>query len=294
MSGSASGSGNSSATLGQGGGQAQTDTTTSAQIQVVSAGSFEIELSVDSTEIDSIAEGQTVTITEAESSSTTGTFGPGGDSPVVAAFRGAVASRESRPPRVAATRQFSRPDGDGTSDDGDDTAEDGTDDGPTIASDAVTATGEVVEVDRIADASSGVAIYAVTVGFDDTDGNFFIGTSVVADVVTSERKGVTQIPLTALASSQDGASVTLAVDGTTRGRHRDANGVDRGDLRQAMIEITDGLQPGDRVIAERVVAGPGGGRTLDGGNLPTDGEFPTDGQFPGSGFPGDAPGTAGN
>ncbi len=243
LTGSDSGSGNSDGNLAPSG-QSPTDDSTSAQIQLVSTGSYAIDLSVDSTEIDSIEVGQTVTITEAVSSTARTVFGPGGVFP----GGGPTFSSDGAPTFTSSEGPVQAPPaaGDDSGDDGE------TDTGPTVATDAATATGTVTEVDEIADASSGVATYAVTVSFDDDSGDFFIGTSVVADITTSERADVVQLPIDAITNGTDGATVTVAVDGDLDGATEQRN-VETGETSGTMIEITSGLEPGERVIIERTV-----------------------------------------
>ena len=194
--GSNSGTGGSDANVGPSGSSPDGSDTASAEISIVSTGSYEIELSVDSTEIDSIEIGQPVSITEAVSSSSSTTFGPGAF-PGGGVFPGGVVQANGGAPTFIAP---------GATDSANEAATDdaAADTGPTIATDAAVATGEVVAVDKIADASSGVATYSVTVGFTDDTSTFFIGTSVVADITTSERTDVLQVPLQAVTTTARG------------------------------------------------------------------------------------------
>lgn len=280
QTGSASGTGNSNAAIGSSGQTPSSSESSSAQVQIVSTGAFEIELAVDSTEIDSIEVGQPVAITEAVSSTASTGFGPGGGFPGGAAptfgagGAGPMSGQFPGQTQLASTRTAT---GDA---DADSTDADSTDAGSaaTITSDAAAATGTVTAVDRIADASSGVASYAVTVSFEDATDSFFIGTSVVADITTSERTDVVQLPIGAVTVATDGSTVKLAVDGDVDGE-TDTVAVTTGETSATMIEVTGGVEPGDRVVVERTTGGPGGGRTFDGsqnpGAGPFSGEFPT-------------------
>ena len=179
---------------------------------VVSTGSYEIDLSVDSTEIDSIEVGQTRDdhrsgVVDARTTSSARRRVPRRRSDVQQRRCSDVHVRSDAPVRgadAAATATTAADDGE-------------TDAGPIVATDAATATGTVTEVDEIADASSGVATYSVTVSFDDDSGDFFIGTSVVADITTSERADVVQLPIDAVTIGTDGATVTVAIDGDLDG-----------------------------------------------------------------------------
>jgi hypothetical protein len=255
--GSDSPSGNSDANLAPNGSD-----TPSAQVSIVSTGSYEIELSVDSSEIESIEIGQPVSITEAVSSSNTITFGPG-NFPGGGALPGGVVQMAGGPAIAV----------DATDGDAADAADDATiDAGPVIATDAAAATGTVVAVDEIADASSGVATYSVTVAFSDDTSTFFIGTSVVVDITTSERSDVVQVPTQAVANGSDGSTVEVALEGTTDGA-TETRSVTTGESSGMMIEITDGLEPGEQVIIEiDVPTDFGGGR--DGQTGPPAGAFP--------------------
>ena len=233
-----------------------------AQVSIVSTGSYEIELSVDSSEIESIEIGQPVSITEAVSSSNTITFGPG-NFPGGGALPGGVVQMAGGPAIAV----------DATDGDAADAADDATiDAGPVIATDAAAATGTVVAVDEIADASSGVATYSVTVAFSDDTSTFFIGTSVVVDITTSERSDVVQVPTQAVTNGSDGSTVEVALEGTTDGA-TETRSVTTGESSGMMIEITDGLEPGEQVIIEiDVPTDFGGGR--DGQTGPPAGAFP--------------------
>ena len=50
-----------------------------------------------------------------------------------------------------------------------------------------TATGTVTEVGEVADASSGVAKYPVTVSFDADTSDFYVGSTVTGDIATNTR-----------------------------------------------------------------------------------------------------------
>ena len=120
--------------------------------------------------------------------------------------------------------------------------------------------GEVTEVADIADASSGVATYAVTVAFDDTSGDFNAGATVLVDITVSEVTDVVQVSSLAVTTSDGESTVTVVADDGSD----EARAVTTGMSAGSMVEITSGLEPGERVR----LALPGGG----GGGLGTGGE----------------------
>lgn len=230
LTGSGTGSGRSSAT---GGGstaalpsanQSTGSSSSTAQIQVVSSGRFEVEVSVDSTDIDSIEVGQTVDVAVTTSSSNRrGGFGgfPGGGLPTGGFPTGGF------PTELGG---------------------DGSGDGPTATgASGATATGSVTEVSRIADASSGVAAYQVVVSFTGATDQFYVGSSVTADIVTAERTDVLQVPTRAVSTDDTGSSVTVSTDGTADGA-TETRSVTIGLTASGMTEITSGLKAGEQVV----------------------------------------------
>ena len=220
LTGSGTGSGRSSAT---GGGstaalpsanQSTGSSSSTAQIQVVSSGRFEVEVSVDSTDIDSIEVGQTVDVAVTTSSSNRrGGFGgfPTGGFPTELGGGGS---------------------GTGTTQSG---------------ASGATATGSVTEVSRIADASSGVAAYQVVVSFTGATDQFYVGSSVTADIVTAERTDVLQVPTRAVSTDDTGSSVTVSTDGSADGA-TETRSVTIGLTASGMTEITSGLKAGEQVV----------------------------------------------
>ncbi len=93
--------------------------------------------------------------------------------------------------------------------------------------DAASATGTVTEVGQVADASSGVATYPVTISFDSTSGDFFVGSTVTGEIATQERADVIQVSSLAVTTANGTSTVTVS-----NGRHddrpdRDPDGHDR-------------------------------------------------------------------
>ena len=271
VTGSGSGSGQSASSMGSNNvaaapeatGAAGTDATSSApvQIQIVSAGTYEVELAVDTADIDSVAVGQAVDLTiSTDSAGTTATAtGPGGFGPP-GGFPGAT------------------PDEDGEEDPSDSSGS---------SSDDVTATGMVTEVSRVADASSGVAKYDVTVGFTADAGQVWVGSAASAEINVTERDEVTQVSSRAVSTTAGVSVVTVALEGTVDGATEERT-IETGEASAQMTEVVSGLEPGEFVIVEVPSFGaregiPGGGEP-PGGVQPPDGVQVPDGvQLPGAG-----------
>ena len=131
------------------------------------------------------------------------------------------------------------------------------------------------EVGRIADASSGVASYPVTVLFENTDGEFNAGETVSVEITYDEVQDVVQVPTLAVTTEEDGSStVTVRTDDGDETRT-----VETGLTSGTMTEITAGLEAGETVVMS--FGGQGGaGGFPGGGDLPDD--LPEG--FPGAGL----------
>ena len=144
---------------------------------MVSKGQYTVSLSVDSNDIDGVAVGQPVTLTLSTSSAANGVLGGfggrfGGRFGGVAAGGNTAATGNGA--GSAYGRHGVRAVGGATS--------------------AATATGTVTDVAKVADASSGVATYPVTVTFTADANDFFVGSTVTAAIVTNTRTNVLQVP----------------------------------------------------------------------------------------------------
>jgi macrolide-specific efflux system membrane fusion protein len=267
QTGSDSGTGNSSSDLGSGGadlpngdnGSNGSDNSSTPDLQVVSTGKYSAELQVDSSQVDRVRPGAPVTVSVSTGSSNTisGGFFPG-------AVRRSDAGTGSTG-NAANANGGTGPTGDGT-----------------------TVTGIVYEVGKVADASSGVARYPVTIAFSTDDASFSIGTSITGDISSTVKDDAVQVPVRAVSTSDGRSTVTVALDGTTTGRTETVE-VTTGESAGGQIEITSGLDDGQQVIVENVVITGGGGGDGDrvelpgGGQLPAGGNLPVTGQFPGGG-----------
>jgi hypothetical protein len=125
-------------------------------------------------------------------------------------------------------------------------------------------------VGAVADASSGVATFPVTVTFDAAPDKFFVGATVAGQIVTSATGDVIQVPARAVTTATDGSTtVALSTDGTAD--HTKTQAVTTGITSGGLIEIKSGLSVGDQVvIIRRTFPGAGaGGGTGGGGSTRT-------------------------
>jgi macrolide-specific efflux system membrane fusion protein len=268
-SGQSAGGGDSSGTLPGGGGATgsqDTSTSSTSHIQVVSTNRYSVELDVDSTSVDAIEAGQEVTLTVTTGSSSGGfpnfpgggggfTFpgGGGGGLPDLGGGNGGNG-------------------GGGADGGGQDTTT------PGAGTTAATATGKVAEVGAVANADSGVARYPVSVTFTAGSDEFVVGATVSADIVTTARDDVLQIPVRAVTTEDGVSKVTVAVDGTADGA-TESRTVETGLTASGMVEITKGLKAGEQVIVETpALFGGGADGGAGNGDAPPDvptGGFPT-------------------
>lgn len=280
MTGSGSGSGMSSSSLGsssQDAGMGSGQTTTTAQIQVVSTGRYTVELGFDSTDVANLAEGQSASVVRSTSTSSTsgaGGFGGGG-------FPGGGFGNGGFPGGGGQGFQLGGPSGSsagagsgaGAGEGTDEESDAGTSADPsadpsagTTIGDAVT--GEVIEVGKVASATSGVATYPVTVTFEDTSGGFNVGAAVSVTITYAEGDEALLVPAMAVTTEDDVSTVQVSVDGELETRE-----VTVGDTVDNMTAITSGLDEGDQVALSFGRMGGGGGGEIPGGDGSTAG-FP--------------------
>ena len=244
LTGSQTGTGQSAGTIGESDTQGlptntEQETSATPHIQVVSAGTFTVELGVDDTDIERLEVGQTATVSLSTASSTTG-FGPpgGGGFPGGGEFPGGGSAAGGFPGGGAL------PGGDEPSAEGD--AGGGEDDAPTEAGavpGGAEASGELTDVGAMADASSGVASYPVTVAFTDDSGDFNVGATVTVEITYDEREDVVQVPAMAVTTADGTSTVTVRSDDGDEERT-----VDTGLTSGSMVEITSGLEAGEQVV----------------------------------------------
>jgi multidrug efflux pump subunit AcrA (membrane-fusion protein) len=166
--------------------------------------------------------GQTATVTRSTSSSSRGAF-PGGLG------------------KIFAQNGAQGPAADSSSDSGDSPSSSGT------ATDGTEATGTVTAVGKIADASSGVATYPVTISFDASGDDFYVGSTVTGDIATNTRENVVQVSSLAVTTTNGVSTVTVATNGTTTGP-TETRTVTTGLVANGNTEITSGLQAGEKAI----------------------------------------------
>lgn len=133
------------------------------------------------------------------------------------------------------------------------------------------ATGEVAEVSAIADASSGVASFPVTVTFTDDSGTYHAGANAAVQITYAQRTDAVLIPSFAVTTEGTESIVTVDVDGT-----REERVVTTGLTSGAMVEITSGLDAGESVVISIQGRFGGGQGGFDGGQGGP-GQVPTDG-----------------
>ena len=271
VTGSGTGSGLTSSQLGTSdtaaGAAAPGENTAAAsdpQIQIVSAGDFLVDLSVGTADVDLIEVGQEVTLSISTDSDAVETrpggfgFGSGGGVP-----GGFGAGGVGGAPGANTTQN-----GDGA---------------PTETTAALTAVGTVSEVSGVADASSGVATFTVSVAFSDDSGDIWAGSSATAEINVGARQDVTQVSSAAVSTTDGVSTVTVALEGTLEGATEEREVV-TGETSGRVTEIIEGLRPGDQVIVENLSFAGGrlGGSAPGGREIPEGFEPPAGGGFPGA------------
>ncbi len=273
LTGSGTGSGRTSSDLGSSsqvpggptGGTGSTgstgsdDTTSSStQIEVVTVGSYTVELGLDATEVGLVAVGQQANVTA--SNSTSGNGFPGGG-----AFPGGF-------PGGGAVNGNSNGNGNADSTDTD-----------TDTTAAGQASGTVASVGAIADASSGVASFPVTVTLTSTADDITVGSTVDVNIVYQRIDDAIQVPVQAVSRRTDGGStVVVRTDSGDETRT-----VETGITSDGMVQITSGLEAGEQVVITLATGVPTGGQGGNGGGGGNGGFTPPDGFTPGGGFPGE-------
>jgi macrolide-specific efflux system membrane fusion protein len=126
--------------------------------------------------------------------------------------------------------------------------------GPGPVADGADAAGEVTEVGAMADASSGVASYPVTVAFSDDSGDYNVGATVMVEITYDQREDVVQVPAVAVTTVDGTSTVTVRSDGSDEERT-----VETGLTSGTMVEITSGLEAGEQVVVAAFGARGGGG-----------------------------------
>lgn len=117
---------------------------------------------------------------------------------------------------------------------------------------AATATGVVSTVGSVASATSGVATFPVVVVFKGDATQFFVGASVIADIVISSTGEVLQLPVRAITTNSDGTTtVQLSKNGSLTDMTRTV--VTTGTVSNGMVEIVSGVKKGDQVVVDTTI-----------------------------------------
>jgi macrolide-specific efflux system membrane fusion protein len=98
-------------------------------------------------------------------------------------------------------------------------------------------------VGTVADASTGVATYPVTVSFTDSSGGYNPGATVLVSITYAQKHNVVEVPTFAVNNTGGTPTVTVVNNGTKQTRD-----VSTGLTSGGMVEITSGLQPGEQVV----------------------------------------------
>ena len=129
------------------------------------------------------------------------------------------------------------------------------------AIDDLTITGEVIEVDTVGSASSGVVSYGLEIAFDTDNDSVKSGMSVSTTIITNSKNDVLTVPSTAVKSNDDGTYYvqvlggtydltdrTNSIKGVTSSTAPTKKTVEIGLADDTNTEITNGLSEGDQIV----------------------------------------------
>ena len=88
-------------------------------------------------------------------------------------------------------------------------------------------------------------LYRIELEIDNPDHHILPGMFVRANIIKQSREDALSIPFYSIISRNDEQYVFIELDGVVRKQH-----VQTGIMEQWMVEITDGLQSGDRIVVE--------------------------------------------
>lgn len=139
--------------------------------------------------------------------------------------------------------------------------------------------GKVTSVGSVSTATSGSPTFAATVVLDEVPTGLPSGSSARVQIVTDSVSDVVRVPVSAVRTSTSGGSVQVLVDGAPQRRR-----VSTGSSGAAWVEITDGLDAGERVVLADLDAEiTGAGTSLQSERSGPPAGFPSGGMPGGSG-----------
>ena len=219
LTGSATGSGSSNANVGAGTasnaqnrqqtGNNSSSTTTTGQINMQTTGIYKVDVPITSADISKIAVDQNATLAITTSTTSTGGFGGGRQQTTTTTIAAAANTRSTTT--------------------------------------GATTTGKVTSVGAVANASTGVATFPVTILFTGDPTKFYVGASVIATITVASSADVLSVPQRAVTTAADGTStVVLSVDGSTTNTR--VVTVTTGASGGGQIEIRSGLRRNEQIV----------------------------------------------
>jgi macrolide-specific efflux system membrane fusion protein len=112
-------------------------------------------------------------------------------------------------------------------------------------------------VGQVADASSGVASYPVTITFTDATGTYHAGATASVDITYGQKADVVQVSSRAVTTTNGTSTVTVR----TAGAEDEVRTVTTGLTAGGMVEVTSGLKAGDQVVVSFPGRPPGASAT---------------------------------
>ena len=120
----------------------------------------------------------------------------------------------------------------------------------------------MTSVGAIADASSGVASFPVTVTFESPSDELTVGSTVDVEIVYERIDDAIQVPAQAVANDGDASTVVVRTDDGDETRT-----VETGVTSGGMVQITSGIEAGEQVVITLATGVPTGGDNDGDGGL---------------------------
>jgi len=121
-------------------------------------------------------------------------------------------------------------------------------------------TGEVAELDTLGTVSQGIVSYNVKVAFDVQDERVKPGMSTSVTIITDSKQDILLVPLSAVKAAGENSYVEILVDGQPQQKT-----VTTGMSNDTMIEITSGLEEGEKIITQTINNGTSQSQSPQGG-----------------------------